>query len=101
MQGKLLLRTFVVVLALASACRRSAPDAPGPVHTVPGTLEVLKDGRWLFTYVEPSGTFTTTDKPEAIPARSRAVVRVFDPSNGAQKNAEGGEIYIADVNALL
>lgn len=72
-----------------------------PARTVPGTLEVLKDGRWLFTYVEPSGNFTTTDKPESIPAPSRAVVRVFDPSNAAQKNAEGGEIYIADVNALL
>jgi glutaredoxin len=66
---------------------------------VPGTLEVLKDGRWLFTYVETNGNFTTTDKPESIPEPSRAVVRVFDPSNA--KNAEGGEIYIADVNALL
>jgi len=104
MQGKPL-RTFLVVLAasvfFASACRRSAPDAPAPAHTAPGTLEVLKDGRWLFTYVEQNGDFTTTDKPEVIPAPSRAVVRVFDPSNAAQKSAAGAEIYVADVNALL
>jgi glutaredoxin len=85
----------------APACRRSAPDAPVPTHTAPGTLEVLKDGRWLFTYLEPKGEFSTTDKPEVIPAQSRAVVRVFDPSNPAQKNAAGAEIYVADVNVLL
>ena len=103
MQGKPL-RTLVVVVATSVAlvaCRRSAPDAAKPAHTVPGTLEVLKDGRWLFTYVEPSASFTTTDKPEVIPAPSRAVVRVFDPSNPAQKNSAGAEIYVADVNVLL
>jgi glutaredoxin len=103
MHGKPLSTFFVVIAASIAlvACRRSGPEAPKPAHTVPGTLEVLKDGRWLFTYVESSGTFTTTDKPESIPAQSRAVVRVFDPSNAAQKNGEGGEIYIADVNELL
>ena len=103
MQGKPL-RTFVVLsasVALFSACRRSAPDAPTPARSAPGTLEVLKDGRWLFTYVEQNGDFTTTDKPEVIPAQSRAVVRVFDPSNPGQKNAAGAEIYVADVNTLL
>lgn len=62
---------------------------------------MLKDGRWLFTYMEPKGDFSTTDKPEVIPAQSRSVVRVFDPSNPAQKNAAGAEIYVADVNVLL
>jgi glutaredoxin 3 len=92
---------LVASVALAPACRRSAPDAPVPAHTAPGTLEVLKDGRWLFTYMEPKGEFSTTDKPEVIPAQSRAVVRVFDPSNPAQKNSAGAEIYVADVNVLL
>jgi glutaredoxin len=92
--------TTLVAMA-APACRRSAPDAPVPARTAPGTLEVLKDGRWLFTYMEAKGDFATTDKPEVIPAQSRAVVRVFDPSNPAQKNNAGGEIYVADVNVLL
>jgi len=71
-----------------------------PARTAPGTLEVLKDGRWLFTYMESSGSFSTTDKPEVIPAPARAVVRVFDPSN-PQKTAAGTDIYVADINALL
>ena len=95
------LRTFVVLVALAAlACRRSAPDAPAPARTVPATLEVLKDGRWLFTYMETNGSFSTTDKPEVIPAPARAVVRVFDPSN-PQKTAGGTDVYVADVNLLL
>src|SRR5690242_7449827 len=94
---------FFVLTTLigGAACRRSAPDAPVAAPTAPGTLEVLKDGRWLFTYIEPKGDFSTTDKPEVIPAQSRAVVRVFDPSNPGQKNAAGADIYVADVNVLL
>ncbi len=94
---------IVVVAAVAGggACRRSAPDAPAAAHAAPGTLEVLKEGRWLFTYIEPSGQFATTDKPEVVPAPARSVVRVFDPSNPEQKNGGGAEIYAADLNQLL
>src|SRR4051812_22955419 len=54
----------VLILTLAAAsCRRSAPDAAPVTKSAPTTLEVLKEGRWLFTYVEPSGQFATTDKP--------------------------------------
>jgi glutaredoxin len=63
-------------------------------------VEVLKGGRWLFTYVEPSGTFTTTDKPESVPAGSRAMVRVFDPSDPAKTDAPG-QVYVTDLNELL
>ena len=97
-------RAFVVLaasIAIAGACRRSGPDAPSTQRTAPGTLEVLKDGRWLFTYMESNGQFATTDKPEVIPAPSRAVVRVFDPSDPSQKSGVGNELYVADVNLLL
>jgi glutaredoxin len=94
---------IVVMLAVAGggACRRSAPDAPAAAHTAPGTLEVLKEGRWLFTYIEPSGQFSTTDKPEVVPPAARSVVRVFDPSNPEQKNGGAAEIYATDLNQLL
>jgi glutaredoxin len=81
-------------------CRRAAPDVPPPAKSVPGTLEVLKGGRWLFTYLEPDGQFATTDKPEIVPPVSRAVVRVFDPSGASDKNAAGPVIYVADLNLL-
>ena len=80
--------SVVVLASLGAGCRRSGPDAPVPARTAPQTLEVLKDGRWLFTYVEPNGQFATTDKPDAVPEGARALVRVFDPANPPPKNAE-------------
>ena len=64
-----------------------------------GSLQVLKDGRYLFTYVEPNGTFDTTDKPEIIPEASRKMVRVVDPAQ--TKSADSAEVYTVDVNDLL
>ena len=95
------LALFALCLASTPACRRSAPEAPAPARGAPETLEVLKDGRWLFTYAEPTGQFSTTDKPEVVPPVSRAVVRVFDPSNPPQKSGVGADIYVADLNGLL
>ena len=58
-------------VAIGTGCHRSAPDSAPAAQGAPATLEVLKDGRWLFTYTEPAGTFATTDKPETFP-RPRA-----------------------------
>jgi glutaredoxin len=90
------------LLALAGpACRRAAPDAPPAPKAAPGAIEVLKGGRWLFTYVEPSGSFSTTDKPESVPAGSRAIVRVFDPSDTAAKTGDSAMVYVVNINELL
>jgi len=59
----------------------------------------LKDGRYLFTYVEPSGAFATTDKPEIIPEPSRKMVRVVDPAQ--MKAAEGADVHVVNVDELL
>lgn len=91
---------LAVTLAAGSACRRSVPEAPPAPKAAAGVVEVLKGGRWLFTYVEPSGTFTTTDKPESVPAGSRAMVRVFDPSDPAKTDLPG-QVYVTDLNELL
>jgi len=93
---------LVCVTALALvACRRSAPEAPPtPGAGAPATIEVLKDGRWLFTYAEPKGTFTTTDKPDSVPETARAMVRVFDPS-APEKTPGGGRVYVTNLNEVL
>ena len=80
------------------ACRRSTPDV-APATPAPGAVTVLKDGRYLFTYLEPNGTFSTTDKPEIIPEVSRKMVRVVDPAQ--TKKGEGDTVYTADVSQLL
>lgn len=89
---------FAFVALAGSACQRSAPAAPTAEPALQ-QLEVLKDGRHLFTYVEPSGAFATTDKPEIIPEPSRKLVRVIDP--GQTKVAGSGSVYVTDVNALM
>jgi glutaredoxin len=96
-------RALVAFVGLVSlvACRRVAPDAPPVTKEGPGTLEILKGGRWLFTYAEADGQFATTDKPEAVPELSRAIARVFDPSDPTSKTSATGQVYVADLNQLL
>jgi glutaredoxin len=92
---------FALVLSIAiagPACRRATPAAP-PATTSMGNLQVLKDGRYLFTYVESNGTFSTTDKPEIIPDASRKMVRVVDPAQ--TKSGDTADVYTVDVNELL
>jgi glutaredoxin len=88
---------LAMATAVGTGCKRAAPDV-APAPQVPAELEVLKDGRYLFTYVEPSGTFATTDKPEIIPAGSQQVVRVVDPTK--TKTREGVTVYVVDVRQL-
>jgi glutaredoxin len=89
------------VLLLLGGCRKSAPpEAPAAGPSAVAEVEVLQGGRWLFTYIEPSGAFSTTDKPESVPAASRAAVRVFDPSDPS-KAAPTGQVYVANLNDLL
>src|SRR5436190_6974910 len=91
----------LVALVVPAACRKSAPETPPPpVAGAPATIEVLKDGRWLFTYAEPKGTFGTTDKPESVPEPARALVRVFDPS-APQKTPGPGLVYVTNLNEVL
>ena len=90
-----------VVVALAcGGCRRSAPEAPPQPKSQPGVVEILKGGRWLFTYVEPAGTFATTDKAESVPEGQRAIVRVFDPADLGKTDAPG-QVTVTDLNQLL
>ena len=81
-----------------TACRRTTP-ATAPADPTISSLQILKNGRYLFTYVEGNGSFSTTDKPEIIPDASRKMVRVVDPAQ--TKNGESADVYTVDVNELL
>jgi glutaredoxin len=95
------LRACFAAALLLAACRRTAPDAAPSARGAPAVVEVLKGGRWLFTYVEPDGTFATTDKPESVPERTRSIARVFDPADPTSKTNAEGRVYVTDVNQLL
>src|SRR5262252_1010420 len=96
-----LLRLACITALLGASCKRSAPEAPPPAAKgAPATIEVLKDGRWLFTYAEPKGTFATTDKPDSVPEPARTLVRVFDPS-APEKTPGGGRVYVTNLNDVI
>jgi glutaredoxin len=92
---------LIAILGLA-ACHRATPEAAPAATALPATIEVLKGGRWLFTYVEPAGTFATTDKPETVPGEARALVRVLDPSEpmSTSMKSAADRVYVTNLNEL-
>jgi len=100
---RLLLRVARAGLALAlvafPACHRAAPESAPAAPGAPATIEVLKGGRWLFTYAEPAGTFSTTDKPETIPEAARGLVRVIEPTE--QMKGATDRVYVTNVGDLV
>src|SRR5580704_18932701 len=98
---RLSLVRFPLLIAVVGlgACHRAAPDAPPAMTGPPPAVEVLKGGRWLFTYAEPAGTFATTDKPETIPEASRGLVRVIEPTDQMKGGAD--RVYVTNVGELL
>ena len=90
---------LVLSFAAAGSAGHPAPPAAPPPGPTRGSLQILKNGRYLFTYVESNGSFSTTDKPEIIPEPSRKMVRVVDPAQ--TQNADSADVYTVDVNTLL
>jgi glutaredoxin len=98
-------RALAGALALAvvalTGCRKPTPAAPPPEEAKLAPVEVKKDGGWLYTFVDPSGQFTTVDKPEDIPAQARRMVRVIDPSKGALDRRDTTNVYVIDAGELI
>jgi glutaredoxin 3 len=88
-----------LILALGG-CRKPAPDAPPPQERALPALQVDRAGKWLFTYADDSGRFVTTDDANAIPAASRRLVRVVDPSRAAHERRDGVTVYVVDLERL-
>jgi glutaredoxin len=95
--------SFILVLgAFAAGCRKSAPPmAPPAAPSEPTKLEVSKDSPLLYTYVEPKGTFATTDKAEDIPQNARRLVRVVDPSKTTNNSRDTTKVLAVDLGELL
>ena len=87
--------------ALGLGCKKSVPPMPKREMSAPPKIEVSKDSPLLFTYVEPKGTFATTDKAEDIPQQARRLVRVEDPTKPLGNRQNSTQVYAVDLNALL
>jgi glutaredoxin len=95
--GVVLLTLILVAVAGAAGCRKPKPEVPA-AQLPP--LEVERTGKWLYTHADAAGRFVTVDDPQAIPAGSRAVVRVTDPARAGERK-DGVAVYVVDVNQLL
>jgi glutaredoxin 3 len=107
-QSKRRLPAWVPALAMIVAgggqglgCKKSAPPAPKRelLQALP-KLEVSKDSPLLYTYVEPKGTFATTDKADDVPQNARHLVRVVDPAKAADME-KSTQVYVVDLGELL
>jgi glutaredoxin len=95
---------FLVLAAALSGgigCRKPTPAAPPPEAVKLPPLEVKKEGSWLYTFVDAKGQFTTTDKPDEVPAEARRMVRVIDPSQSAADRRDTTNVYVVDAHQLL
>jgi glutaredoxin len=97
---RLLTSSLLLLVVFAGGCRKSTPDAPAQAASLP-PLEVSREGKWLFTYLDPKGEFATTDDPKAIPAGAQRVVRVVDPARAAQERRDVVRVYVVDVSEVL
>jgi glutaredoxin 3 len=98
-------KTIYVLVLVASvvACKKGAPPAPPAVAAKVAVAPVTfsKDSPLLYTYVDPKGTFSTTDKAEDVPENARRLVRVVDPSQSTPNAQDTTKVYAVDLSELL
>jgi glutaredoxin len=100
-------RTTILMVSgivAVSACKKSAPPAPPTVAAAQATKEAVpfsKDSPLLYTYVDPKGTFATTDKAEDVPENARRLVKVVDPSKADSNPRDSTKVYAVDLAELL
>jgi arsenate reductase-like glutaredoxin family protein len=87
-------------VSVLGGCRKPAPEAPPPQERALPPLQVDGKGKWLYTYADESGRFITTDDAAAVPAGSRKMVRVTDPSRAASERRDGVSVYVIDLDEL-
>src|SRR5262245_433620 len=92
---------LVLVAVLFAGCRKPAPAIPPPEEAKLPPVEVKKDGSWLYTYADDKGQFVTVDKPDAVPAQARRLVRVIDPSKESGERRDTTNVYVVDGSELL
>lgn len=98
-----LLAMLAALGGLGFSCKKSVPPLPpaNPKAAPPAKLEVAKEDSLLFTYVEPKGTFATTDKAEDVPPVARRLVRIVDPAKAAAPGQDTTKVYVIDLGEFL
>ena len=92
--------TVIAFLLLIAACKKSAPPSVTSQVELP-PQEVKKDSALLFTYVEPSGMFATTDRAENVPEAARRLVRIMNQNKGGPSRRNDTNVEVVNLRELL
>ena len=94
--------TVLMFLVLVGGCKKGAsPPQPPAARAELPPAEVSKDSALFFTYVEPNGTFATTDKAEKVPEVARQLVRIMGRDKGAPHRRNNLNVEVIDLRELL
>ena len=89
-------------LFLVGVCKRDAvPHPPPTARAELPPSEVRRDSALLFTFVEPSGIFATTDKAENVPEVARRLVRIMGNAKGEPQRRNNASVEVIDLRELL
>ena len=93
-------RTVFLFLILVSACKKGTSPQPA-ARAEQAASAVSKDSALLFTYVEPSGMFATSDNADKVPEVTRQLVRIMGlGKDGAHRRNDSG-VEVINVRELL
>ena len=94
--------TVFLFLILVGACKKGAFSSPSPTgRAEPSPSEVTKDSALLFTYVEPSGMFATTNDALKVPEVARRLVRIMARTKGEPPRLNNTNVEVVDLRELL
>lgn len=95
-------QTVLAFLVVVSACKKGAASHPLPTGRAElPPSEVSKNSALLFTYVEPNGIFSTTDKAEKVPELTRRLVRIMGQGKGEPQRRNNANVEVIDLRELL
>jgi glutaredoxin len=98
---RLRVRNYIVaaLVAFLSNCKKDAAPPTAQLESSP--REVTKASALFFTYVEPSGMFATTDKPESVPEVARRLVRIMGRAKGEPRRRNNANVEVVDLRELF
>lgn len=89
-------------LVLLGACKKGAPPPAAPaLRAELPPREVSRASALLFTYVDASGMFATTERAEQVPDVGRRVVRIMGPGRGEVQRRNNVNVEVIDLRELL
>jgi len=94
--------TVFALLVLLGACKKGAPPPAAPaLRAELPPREVSRASALLYTYVDASGMFATSEQAEKVPDVGRRVVRIMGQGRGEVQRRNNLNVEVIDLRDLL